>query len=164
VTLAGPSHDSGVPQNEVPPPPNPSGPAPVNGGTAGQHAYTAGPANAMPSHYPPEMTTPLDASNQAYRTPPSQGSRSLAHGAGPSFIPPLVGPNQIDSVHLCICRGDHWLVWCNLAWEHYNNSTNSPLPCIRLPCTCSPELLMMGKVPKSCPSVAGHLLTWVSYV
>jgi hypothetical protein len=164
VTLASPSHDPGLPQDGVPHLSEPSAPAPVKDGPAGQHAYAAGSANAPLSHYPAEMSTPLDASNQTHRTPGSlftQGNRSLAPGAGSAFTPPLAGLSQINSAHLCICHGDYWLVGCNLVWEHYSLAMNYPVPSIRHSCDCPPGLMM---VLKSCPNVASHLLYWVSYI
>ena len=139
---------------------------PVNDGTTGQHAYATGSVSAP--H--PEVSTPANVLNQPHRTPASpqvmlytEGGRSPALDAGPAFTPILAVPSQNDSVHLCICNGDYWFARCNLAWEHYNVATNSPLPLTPLACTCQPKLLN-GTVPKSCPKAAGHLLTWVSYV
>ena len=147
------------------PPSNPRPPAPLYGEAAGQHAYHTGSAGAPSSQY----LASHDVLNQTHQTPVSpqaasftQGSRSLVPDTGHTFTPSLAVPSQGDSVTLCICNGDHWFAWCNLAWEHYNTAMNSPPPLILLPCTCPPRLLN-GAVPKSCPKAAGHLLTWVSY-
>ncbi len=133
---------------------------PVNDGTAGEHAYAAG-SDSVP-HL--QMSILI---NQPHRTPPSpqvasftEGRHSLALDAGPAFTPSLAVPIQSDSVYLCICNGDYWFAQCNLAWEHFNTS---PLPRTGLPCTC-PSNLLNGAVLKSCPKVANHLLTLVSYV
>jgi hypothetical protein len=169
ATLASSSHDPGLRPGGVPPPPNPRAPAPLHNGAASQRVYAAGSASAPPSQYLAEMPSSLDIVNQTYRTPTppqvasfTEEGHSLALDAGPVFTSPLVGPGQGDSADLCICNGDHWYAWCTLVWEHYNAAVNSPLPFIRLPCSCSLGL-RMGEVPKGCPRVADHLLGWVSH-
>src|SRR5258706_3109939 len=61
----------------------------------------------------------------------------------------------------CICNGDHWFVWCNLAWEHYNVAVNFPLPFILPTCTRSPGVRWARL--KVRPRDLGHLLAWESY-
>ena len=147
------------------PPSNPKPPAPLNDGAANQHVYDAGSAGAPSSQY----LASLDALNQTHQTPVSpqvasftQGNRSFGLETGSAFTPSLAVPSQSVSVHLCICDGDCWFAWCNLAWEHYNNAMNSSPPLIRLPCTCPPGLLNSA-VLKACPKAADHLHTLVRY-
>lgn len=173
--LAGPSNAPSSRQRAFRPPPNSStyagALAPVYDGASGQHAYAAAPASALPSQYPNEVSTSLDLLNNIHQAPASRevglviqenNSFALGQAAGPGFTAPFAGYIQDDSTHLCICNGDHWFAWCDLAWEHYNVAMNSPIPVIRLSCSC-PRGLPAGQIPKGCPLVADHLLGWVSH-
>ena len=114
---------------------------------AGVFTHDTGSASAPSSQYPPQSIPSLDALNQTHQPP--------FHSV---FTPPLGVPDQGDPAQLCICKGDHWLTWCNRFWDHYNFAM------LELKCTCPPESLKNGEVPKDCPIAFHHLLTLVSYV
>ena len=173
--LVGPSSAPGLRQSVFPPPTNPSTNsgafAPAYDGAASQRAYAAGSASALPSQYPVEMSTSLGLQDNIHRVPASpqvglfnqeNNALTLGQAAISGFTAPLPEYAQSNSAHLCICKGDHWSVTCDLAWEHCNVAMNSPTPTIRLPCTCPPGL-PPGQIPKGCPKVADHFLNCVSH-
>ena len=167
----GPSSAPHLRQYVFRPPPspstNPGALAAVYNGAAGQSSYAAGPAVAVPSQFPNQISTPRDLLNNVYRTPASlgtglsvQGNNSLIldQAAASGFTAPFAGYIQSG---ICTCNDDHWFVGCALAWQHYGAARNSPTPTMPLSCTCLP-CLPAGQIPKGCPMVANHLFGWVS--